>query len=57
MIIANKNDIITIEVNEGHILVGLDNHAIVAEIWMHTDSNNLSDDEDSVRVQDDFRRY
>lgn len=29
---------------------------IVAEIWQHTDSSNLSDENDIVRVQDDYGR-
>ena len=41
---------------ERHRLVGLDNWGVVAEIWMHTDPENPSDEEDIVRVQDDFQR-
>jgi mannose-6-phosphate isomerase len=40
---------------ERHRLVGLENYGIVAEIWQHTDSVP-SDEQDIVRVQDDFRR-
>lgn len=29
---------------------------IVAEIWQHTDLENSSDEEDIVRLQDDFGR-
>jgi hypothetical protein len=29
---------------------------IVAEIWMHTDENHPSDEEDIVRLEDDFAR-
>ena len=36
------------------LLIGLDNYSIVAEIWQHTDKNNPSDEEDIIRVQDDF---
>jgi mannose-6-phosphate isomerase len=35
---------------------GDDQWAAVAEIWQHTDSNNPSDEDDIVRVQDDFGR-
>ena len=40
---------------ERHRLVGLEDYGIVAEIWQHTDSVP-SDEEDIVRVQDDFKR-
>lgn len=29
---------------------------VVAEIWQHTDSSNLSDEDDIVRIQDDYGR-
>ena len=35
--------------------IGLDNYAVVAEIWQHTDKIP-SDEEDIIRVQDDFGR-
>jgi len=40
---------------ERHRLIGLEDYGIVAEIWQHTDSIP-SDEEDIVRVQDDFSR-
>lgn len=49
-------DIIHLKQGERHRLVGLDNWGIVAEIWRHTDAQNPSDEEDIVRVQDDFGR-
>ena len=49
-------DIIKLKQGERHRLVGLDDWGIVAEIWQHTDANHLSDEEDIVRVQDDFGR-
>lgn len=39
-----------------HRLVGLDGWGVVAEIWQHTDTNNPSDENDIVRLQDDFGR-
>ena len=39
---------------ERHRLIGLEDYGIVAEIWQHTDSIP-SDEEDIVRVQDDFK--
>jgi mannose-6-phosphate isomerase-like protein (cupin superfamily) len=41
---------------ERHRLVGLDTQAIIAEIWQHTDANHPSDEDDIIRVQDDFGR-
>jgi mannose-6-phosphate isomerase len=41
---------------ERHRLVGLDAQAIIAEIWQHTDASHPSDEDDIVRVQDDFGR-
>ncbi len=41
---------------ERHRLIGLDDYGIVAEIWQHTDPDHPSDEEDIVRLQDDFGR-
>lgn len=41
---------------ERHRLVGLDVWGVLAEIWQHTDAGNPSDENDIVRVQDDFGR-
>ena len=49
-------DIVELKQGERHRLIGLDNWGVVAEIWQHTDSENPSDEEDIVRVQDDFGR-
>lgn len=39
-----------------HRLIGLDEWGIVAEIWRHTDPDAPSDEEDIVRLEDDFGR-
>ncbi|MVN75221.1 phosphoheptose isomerase [Hymenobacter sp. HMF4947] len=39
-----------------HRLVGLGGWGVVAEIWQHTDADKPSDEDDIVRVQDDFGR-
>ena len=39
-----------------HRLVGLDGWGMIAEIWQHTDPARPSDEDDIVRVQDDFGR-
>ncbi|MGJ1431649.1 phosphoheptose isomerase [Sphingobacterium spiritivorum] len=41
---------------ERHRLVGLSEYGVLAEIWQHTDVDNPSDEDDIVRVQDDFGR-
>lgn len=52
----NPGDFITLQQGERHRLIGLDNWGIVAEIWQHTDVDQPSDEDDIVRVQDDFGR-
>ena len=49
-------DIIKLQQGERHRLIGKDNWGIVAEIWQHTDAKNPSDEDDIVRLQDDFGR-
>ena len=39
-----------------HRIIGNDDYALVAEIWIHTDKSNPSDENDIVRLQDDFNR-
>ena len=41
---------------ERHRIIGLDDYAVVAEIWIHTDKDNPSDENDIVRIKDDFDR-
>jgi mannose-6-phosphate isomerase-like protein (cupin superfamily) len=48
--------LITLKQGERHRLVGLDDWGVLAEIWQHTDASHPSDEEDIVRVQDDFGR-
>ena len=47
---------IIFEKGERHRLVGLVNWGAVAEFWQHTDANHPSDEEDIVRLQDDYAR-
>ena len=54
--ILNVGDTITLQQGERHRLIGLEDYAVIAEIWQHTDANHPSDEEDIVRVQDDFGR-
>ena len=41
---------------ERHRIIGMDDYAIVAEIWIHTDKYNPSDEDDIVRLKDDYDR-
>jgi mannose-6-phosphate isomerase len=52
----NIGDIIQLKQGERHRLIGLENWGVVAEIWQHTDVENPSNEDDIVRVQDDFGR-
>ncbi len=51
-----EGDIIVLRKGERHRLVGLETWGVLAEIWKHTDKNYPSDEDDIVRVQDDFGR-
>ena len=52
-----RTDHITqLKCGERHRLLGLGDWGVVAEIWQHTDASNPSNEEDIVRVQDDFGR-
>lgn len=54
--VLQTGDTITLEQGERHRLIGLQDFAVIAEIWQHTDINYPSDEEDIIRVQDDFGR-
>ena len=49
-------EIIKLKKGERHRLIGLEDWGVVAEIWMHSDEKNPSNEDDIVRVQDDFGR-
>jgi mannose-6-phosphate isomerase len=49
-------DVIVLNKGQRHRLVGLDGWGIVAEIWQHTEPDHPSDEDDIVRLQDDFGR-
>ena len=51
-----KDDIIKIKQGERHRLVGLDSWGIIAEIWQHSDDLFPTDEDDIVRLQDDYGR-
>ena len=54
--ILKEGDEIRLFQGERHRIIGTDNFALVAEIWIYTDKDNPSDENDIVRVQDDFDR-
>jgi mannose-6-phosphate isomerase len=49
-------EIIRLNQGERHRLIGLQGWGMIAEIWQHTDPKNPSNEDDIVRVQDDFGR-
>jgi len=52
----DEGDQVKLEKGERHRLIGLDDYAVLAEIWQHTDPNNPSDENDIVRLDDDYGR-
>ena len=54
--ILKEGDEIRLSKGERHRIIGLDEYAVVAEIWIHTEKDNPSGENDIVRVQDDFNR-
>ncbi len=56
MKVYKKGDQIQLLQGERHRLIGLDDYCVVAEIWQHTNANHPSDEDDIIRVQDDFGR-
>jgi mannose-6-phosphate isomerase len=54
--VLKPGDIVQLKQGERHRLMGTDGWGIVAEIWQHTDATHPSDEDDIVRVQDDFGR-
>ncbi|HEU5053601.1 MAG TPA: hypothetical protein VFT78_10830 [Hanamia sp.] len=54
--VKKVNDVIQLKQGERHRLLGLNTWGIVAEIWQHTENSNPSDENDIVRLQDDFGR-
>ncbi len=47
---------VVLQIGERHRLVGLEGYGFVAEIWQHVDPENPSDEDDIVRLQDDYKR-
>ena len=51
-----KGDVIVLKQGERHRLVGTNQWGIIAEIWQHTEADNPSNEDDIIRVEDDFGR-
>ena len=56
MTVLKDHDQIKLEKGERHRLIGLDDFAVISEIWQHTDPNYPSDENDIVRISDDYGR-
>jgi mannose-6-phosphate isomerase len=54
--VYSKGSIIELKKGERHRLIGTDHWGVIAEIWKHTDPDNPSDEDDIVRLQDDYGR-
>lgn len=52
----NPGSVIELDEGERHRLIGTETWGVVAEIWRHTDPDHPSDEDDIVRLQDDFGR-
>ncbi len=55
-LVLEKGQIIALKTGQRHRLIGLENWGVVAEIWDHADQKNPSNEDDIVRLQDDFGR-
>lgn len=54
--ILDTDDVIELKPKQRHRLVGLEDWAVLAEIWKHTNPDWPSDEDDIVRVSDDYGR-
>ncbi len=50
------HEIVSLKQGERHRLIGTAGWGVVAEIWMHTEASQPSDEDDIVRLQDDYAR-
>lgn len=54
---ASPGEVVQFQQGERHRLAGIpDTYVVVAEIWQHTDRENPSDEDDIVRLADDYQR-
>ncbi|MEI6715121.1 MAG: phosphoheptose isomerase [Verrucomicrobiota bacterium] len=55
-VILKEQEVLQLAQGERHRLIGLETWGVVAEIWQHTDPAVPSDEDDIVRLEDDFGR-
>ena len=56
LLVLREQEIIQLAQGQRHRLVGVDGWGVIAEIWRHTDARHPSDENDIIRLQDDFGR-
>ena len=56
MKIYNEGECVEIKKEERHRIIGMENYAIVAEIWQHKYSDMPSDEKDIIRIDDEYGR-
>jgi mannose-6-phosphate isomerase-like protein (cupin superfamily) len=57
LIVAQPGTVVQFQKGERHRLAAVgDSYAVVAEIWQHTDPTNPSNEDDIVRLSDDYKR-
>ena len=56
LVVMKLDETVSLGTGERHRLVGLDQWGVVAEIWVHQDPSNPSDEEDIVRISDVYNR-
>ena len=55
--LASAGEVVQFAKSERHRLVGVEGHyTLVAEIWQHTDPTDLSNEDDIIRLSDDYKR-
>jgi len=57
-VMAEAGDVVQFQKGERHRLAAVNDtdYTLVAEIWQHSDPKHLSDEEDIVRLADDYQR-
>ena len=55
-VVERYRELISHDTQIRHRLMGADNWGVVAEIWRHTNPSLPSEEDDIVRVQDDYGR-
>jgi mannose-6-phosphate isomerase len=54
--VLKPGELIRLEQGQRHRLIGTNDWGVLAEIWQHTEKDEPSNEDDIVRVQDDFGR-